>query len=224
MAQTKFSSLMFLKADEAFKRLAPNERIGLKQKLETLVAQKQDDLFLRIYTLNGLNKDADMLLWLVSSDLDKIHNTWTMFATSGAGQYLNVAYTYLSVLDLGAQTPEEETIEISSKMIGRFKYLNIEPLTFGRSWYKLPENKKQSFIAERGQIISNYPHMSESFLVSSATTSHDYIAMREADSLENLIDAHSKLKQNEFYDYVKDTDPLYFCIGQDLSSVLDSLA
>lgn len=221
----RYSSFLFLKLDDKYRHMMSNERIAAKQELETLVACRQDEIFLRTYSLYGLKAGADMLLWLVSPELMYIQKAWAQFSTTGAGKYFSVAQSYLGLYQLAANFPKKEMEcgVVPKDLFGKFRYMLLHPLTRTHEWYELSMQEREKFQHERSSALAKYPLVTEHFFSSYGLDDQEHIVVRESNNIEDLAMASRELREQRIKMFTKCATPNMLCVGRDLREILDSL-
>lgn len=214
----KFSSFLFVKADEKYKHLVRNERIASNEELANLIASLQEKIFLRTYLLKGIRAGCDMLFWLMAEDLEFIQESWAKISTTGAGRYLNTCECFIGLCETG-----EKSGKLCSPEFGKYKYMLVHPLVRMSSWYKLGSESQAELFNLRKEILNRYPNLCEHFFYSYGLGDQEMIVARECDNLETLAQISKKLREQKIKAYTKKDTPCFLCIGRDLSEILSKL-
>ena len=221
----RYLSFMFLRLDGKFRHLVSNEKIASKQEFENLIGSCQEKLFLRTYSLSGMKSGCDMLMWLISPEIDLIQNMWGRVAGTGIGKYLIAQKSFLGVYRLARLDFENKDLDcgdIPKNLFGKYKYMLLHPLVRSHSWHELPKAEKQKFLDERKTIISKHPKVVEHSFASYGLDDQEHIIMRESDSMEELISVCRELRKQKIKGFTVCDTPVFFCVGKDLREILDS--
>lgn len=223
--QLRFSSFIFIKVSPEFRRLLSNEKIAAKQELESAVAFHQDEIFLRTYSLQGLRADCDMLLWLISTDVEHLQQAWAQIASAGAGKYFTEKYSYLGFFELQAEhlQCDLECGVIPAGLFGKSRYMLMHPLTRTAKWHQMTEQEQDQFLAERREVLAQFPSVTEHQFVSFGLDDQDSIVLRESNELHDLAHVTERLREKRIKNFAKADTPSFFCVGSDLRDILDRL-
>ncbi|MFA6583854.1 MAG: chlorite dismutase family protein [Elusimicrobiaceae bacterium] len=223
--ELRFSSFMFVKVAPAFRHLISNEKIAAKQELEGMVALRQDDLFLRTYSLQGLRAEFDMLLWLVSSDITHLQQAWSNISATGAGRYLVAKKSFLGFFEL---TPEQMVCEqecgvVPAGLFGKYQYMLLHPLSRTCEWHQMSAEEQTLYLTERKNTLEAFPSVAEHMFESYGLDDQDCIVVRESNNLRELAAVTQKLREKRIKHFAKCDTPSLLCIGSDLRVILDRL-
>ncbi len=220
----RYANFLFLRMDPAFRRLLSNERIAAKQELENMVSSVQESVFLRTYSLSGLNAGCDMLLWMASPDVRAIQKAWARIAAAGAGTYLSPAQCYIGIYSLPEPLSKKETEGgIPPGLFGKNRYMVLHPLVRSHTWYELSDAERNKFLGERQNVLARFSGVTEHFFCSCGLDDQEFIVVREADALEDLALASRELREQRIKMFTKRDTPSMLCVGSDLRDILDSL-
>lgn len=221
----RFSSFIFIKVSPDFRRLMSNEKIAAKQELEGAVAFHQDEIFLRTYSLQGLRADCDMLLWLISTDVEHLQQAWTQISSSGAGKYFVEKYSYLGFFELKQEHLEcdLECGVIPAGLFGKYRYMLLHPLTRSFKWHQMTADEQDQFLQERKEVLDQFPSVAEHQFASFGLDDQDSIVLRESNELQDLAHVTEKLREKRIKNFAKADTPSFFCVGSDLRDILDRL-
>jgi len=221
----RFSSFLFVKLNPAFKGLLSNEKITLKQELENLIASRQDELFLRTYSLSGLRAEYDVLFWLVACDVDTIQRVWGQISTTGVGRHLQLVKSFVGLYNLQEHISKKDQDNpcVPRHLFGKYKYMLLHPLVRSHTWYEISEPERQKFLAERQSVLGRYSSVIEHFFCSCGLDDQEQIVVRESNSLEDLAMASRELREQRIKMFTQLDTPYLFCVGRDLRDILDSI-
>ncbi|MDD2772530.1 MAG: chlorite dismutase family protein [Elusimicrobiales bacterium] len=221
---TVYTNFLFLKADRKFRHLMSNERIAAKQELENTVCAVQEEVFLRTYSLVGLDAGSDMLLWMAAPDIGKIQKAWSRVSTSGAGRYFDTALCFIGMYPQPEGVPsKKEAGGVPAGLFGKSRYMLLHPLVREHAWYELSEAERGRFLAERQTALAKYPSVTEHFFHSCGLDEQEFIVVRESDALDDLAAASRELREQRIKMFTKRDTPNPLCVGDDLRNILDSL-
>lgn len=220
----RFASFLFVKLNPAFKNLLSNEKIALKQELENLVASRQDEMFLRTYSLSGLRAEYDALFWLMACDVDTVQKVWGRISTTGAGKYLQLEKSFVGIYNLEhASKKDQEDSCVPRHLFGKYKYMLLHPLVRSHTWNEISEAERQKFLSERLDVLAKRSSVIEHFFCSCGLDDQEQIVVRESNSMEDLAMASKELREQRIKMFTQVDTPYLFCVGRDLRDILDSI-
>lgn len=225
-AELRFTSFLFAKLAPAFKSMLSNEKIALKQELENLIAARQDQLFLRTYSLSGLRAEYDVLFWLIACDVDTVQRVWGQISTTGVGRYLQPVKSFVGIYHLSEHPPKKEQDGgscVPRHLFGKYKYMLLHPLVRSHTWYEISEGERQKFLGERQEVLAKYGSVIEHTFCSCGLDDQEHIVVRESSSLEDLANASRELREQRIKMFTQQDTPYLFCVGRDLRDILDSI-
>ncbi|MCX5783426.1 MAG: chlorite dismutase family protein [Elusimicrobia bacterium] len=225
VTSNRYSSFMFLRLDGKFRHLMSNERIAAKQEFENLVGACQEKVFLRTYSLVGIKAGYDMLMWIISHDIDALQKTWGALSNAGIGKYLSAEKSFLGVYPL-PETPDAKELAMAGVFknpFGKFKYMLLHPLSRTHSWHEMTEEERRKFTDEREAVLKKHPDVIEHFFYSYGLDDQEYIVVRESDNMEELAATCKQLREQRIKMFTKKDSPALFCVGRDLREILDTL-
>lgn len=218
MSNNFFSIFTFLKLSPKFKHLELNSKIALKQEFEDSIANCQEKIFLRTYTVSNLKEDCDLLMWRMHHSLDFLQEICTRTLSVGIGKYFEIKYTYI-----GFKKTTKDLNELNNT-IGVYPYLLLHPLIKHQRWYELTEEERNTLIAEREEILNSYKNIIETSFQSFGIDDQDMIIVREAKNLNELIESSERLKKLRNKSFTQTDKPVFLCIGKDLRYILDMIS
>ena len=212
-----FALFTFVKLSNEFKKLELNAKIALKQEFENAIANCQEKIFLRTYSVSNLKEDCDILMWRMHPSIEFLQEKSTKTFSVGIGRYMKIKYTYIGFKS------SELSLNDMNKVYGVYQYLLLHPLIKSQSWYELSDKERSALINERISIIKEYPNLSEIVFESFGIDDQDMIVVREAKEISDLIECTARLKKLKNKSYTLNDKPVFLCIGRDLGYILDML-
>jgi peroxiredoxin len=141
--------------DPLWRRLSAEERRRGKQEFLAALATRDARVVLRgVYSLVGLRNDADLLLWVHSTDLDATQRLAVDLGHTGLGPYLTSAYTYVGMVGGGRYDPEHRAAFMQGA--APRNYLSVYPFVKTADWYLLPYERRRALMAEHGEVGRRY--------------------------------------------------------------------
>jgi chlorite dismutase len=146
-----YSAYWIFAVDPAFRRLGQDQQRAAKADFLSALEQLPDGVRLRgSYSLVGLREDADLLLWMLGSDLDAIQRLAVSLRHSGLGAYLSTTATYIGVVTPARYDPGHLPAFMLDAAPKQF--ISVYPFVKTADWYLLPYEQRRSLMAEHGIV------------------------------------------------------------------------
>lgn len=219
-----FASFIFYRLHDGFRRLPPNEQMTAKQEFENIISSHQERIFLRTYMTAGLSSESDLMIWRMSRRISRLQEISASALKSGLGSWLLPVKEYLGILSFEPSGPAESAEQEANSALGRFPYMMLQPVKKNDGWHSLGEKEKSQFFLEREKVLKKYRNVTENIFSSYGLDWQDFIIQREADAASDLEAVTGELRLIENKEYTVSGCHSQFCIGRDLSEILDYLA
>lgn len=219
----------FYKLDTAtFLRLPEAKQRDAKLDFIDAVRGFNRRMLLRSYTLVGMRRDVDFLLWTVAEEVEAFQQLETAIRNTALGPYLDAARSFLSGtkrslydITLPEDTePEQERIRIE---ISDQKYLFVYPFIKTRAWYELSQEDRQRMITEHIRVGRQYPDIRLNTTYSYGVDDQEFVVAFEGDNPHDFIDLVNDLRFTEASMYTLRDTPMHIAIAQTLPQVMDSI-
>jgi peroxiredoxin len=170
-----YSAYWIFALDPAFHRLAPDQQREAKAEFLSALERLPDGVRLRgSYSLVGLREDADLMLWVLGSDLDAIQRLAVSLRHSGLGAYLTATATYVGIVTPARYDPGH----LPAFMLGAApkQFISVYPFVKTTDWYLLPYEQRRTLMAEHGLVGRRYAVAREE--LTPAASEHTSLATR----------------------------------------------
>lgn len=222
--QQIFSSFIFYRLHDGFRRLSPNEQMTAKQDFENIISAHQERVFLRTYMTAGLSSESDLMIWRMSIRISRLQELSASALKTGLGTWLLPVEEYLGILSFETSGPIGNAEQEANFIFGRFPYMMLAPVKKNDDWYLLKENEKAGLLLERNKILKKYKNVTENIFSSYGLDRQDFIIQREAEAASDLEAVTSELRLLKNKEHTVSDSHSLFCIGRDLTEILDYLA
>jgi chlorite dismutase/DNA-binding Lrp family transcriptional regulator/nitrite reductase/ring-hydroxylating ferredoxin subunit len=223
----QFVKFAFFQVDPAWRALPADERERAKQAFEEVVSHWAERIVVRPYTLVGVRGDCDMLLWLVSEQLEDLQNVQTQLLRTPFGPYLRNPYSYLAMtkrsIYVDRYATEEEAKRRDIIVPGNGKYLFVYPFVKTRAWYALPEAERQRMMDDHIKTGRKYPDVKLNTTYSFGLDDQEFVVAFETDDPSRFLDLVQELRESEASSYTLRDTPTFTCIATTVRGMLDSL-
>lgn len=220
----------FYKLDTAtFLRLPEAKQRDAKLDLIDTVRGFRRRILLRSYTLVGMRKDVDFLLWTVAEEVEAFQALETAIRNTALGPFLSVSRSFLSGTkrsmydislpeDRDAHGEERIRIEPSDS-----RYLFVYPFIKTRAWYALTQEQRQEMITEHIRVGRKYPDIKLNTTYSYGIDDQEFVVAFEGDNAHDFVDLVNDLRFTEASMYTLADTPMHIAIAMNLPEVMDSI-
>lgn len=206
----QFITFSLYKLDPAWRHLSAGERRRGSEEFIAAVREYQDSGTIVVpYSCVGLRADADLLLWRIDYQLERLQQMAAATARTGLGLYLNPSHSFLSMskrsLYVDKLNPEHDDARTTIKP-GRGKYIFVYPFVKSREWYLLHKPTRQGIMDEHIRVGNKYPSVKLNTTYSFGLDDQDFVVAFEGDYPEDFLDLVMELRETEGSKYtVRDT-------------------
>lgn len=153
--QTTYAAYWLYKLDPMYMRLPEAEQTRGKAEFLSALEGRPKSVQLRgTYSLVGLREDADLMLWVVSADLEAVQRLAVSLRHTGLGRYLTTPQTYVGVVAGGRYDPAHSPAFMQGAPAK--KYISLYPFVKTADWYLLSYERRRELMAEHGIVGRKY--------------------------------------------------------------------
>lgn len=185
----------------------------------SILSSRQDTVTLRsAYSTIGLTAGVDLILWLVSTDVEAFQNLAIDLNRSKIGPALEARFAYLGMAAGSQYNPEHGP----AFMRGRppKKYLSVYPFTKTPSWYLLPFDKRRELMTVHGQLGDEFPSIQTNTVSSFGIADQEFVVALEDDDPSTLIKMVQRLRGAEVRNYTQVDTPILLGLRKELGDAL----
>jgi chlorite dismutase len=218
----------FLKARPSWYALPVGERASARTELLAILEPFTSKLaVLRAYSTLGTRADTDLMLWIVSENLDDLQDLQVALLRSRMGAHLEMTHSFL------AMTKRSQYVDnhVHEGQEGRRtqirpslrKYLFVYPLVKKRSWYQLPASERQRVMTEHINVGHEFPRVKINTTYSFGLDDQEFVVAFESDYPSDFLDLVEKLRGSESSAYTERETPIFTCTAGSIAEVLEML-
>jgi chlorite dismutase len=222
----------------AFHRVRPEWRLRSAEKraedreeVTELIARTaaQEGVVLRTYSLAGTRGDADLMIWLVSEDLDDLHRFAAALNATGMGAFLETPYHYFAMTKRSMYVDKHEHAGSegrSSRLLivpGGRRYLFVYPFVKTRAWYRLPQEERQRQMSEHIAMGHKYPTVKINTTYSFGLDDQEFVVAFESDHVADFLDLVQEMRGSEASTHTVRDTPSFTCIRCEPAEMLAAL-
>ncbi len=224
----QFVSFVVYSIDPKWKQLPAAEREKGKNQFRSVIDHFVADKRAQIltYSTMGMRARGELLLWIIASELDAIHDLAAELSMTGMGPYLIREHSFLSMtkrsMYLDRFNPEHQEDRVHL-VPGKYKYFFVYPFVKKREWYLLPLEQRQKMMDEHIKTGMKYPSVKLNTTYSFGLDDQDFVVAFETDVPSDFLDLVQELRESGASLYTVRDTPLITCIAKDLGDILDTL-
>ncbi len=209
-----------------WRRLAATERGD--QKRELAGAARADGARVHAYSLVGTRADADLLLWIVGEDLERLRALEMRLAGTRLWAYSTRPYAYLAARRrspyLGGHAHEDgEHARGAAGPVGDKAYVVVYPMIKKRSWYALPHEERARMMAKHFEVGHRYPDVRIHTGYSFGIDDQEFVVAFEIDDVRHFLALVADLRETEASGYTERETPIFVGAAMPLGRALDEI-
>ena len=217
----------FYQVDPQWRRLPEAQRRAGKEEFASVVEEFASQTVIRSYSLMGLRRDADFLLWCLSPTLEQVQDLATQLMRTGLGTYLTTPHSHLALTRRspyvdGHRHFGQEGAGTVIRPLDR-RYLFVYPFVKTHAWYQLPAAERQRMMEEHFRVGHKYPSVKINTTYSFGLDDQEFVLGFETDDPTEFLELVMELRESEARPYTERDTPIFTCIQRPLRETLDTL-
>jgi chlorite dismutase len=210
----------------AWRQLPASERAAHKREL--VRALDAAGVRVHAYSLAGTRADADVLLWIVAEDLERIRGLEVGLAATRLWTYSTRPYGYLAARRrspyLGEHAHEGgEHGGADVGPVGDKAYVVVYPMVKKRSWYALPHEERARIMAKHFEVGHRYPDVRIHTGYSFGIDDQEFVVAFEVDDVRRFLALVADLRETEASSYTERETPILVGAAMPLERALDEI-
>jgi chlorite dismutase len=227
----QFVRYAFYRVDPAWRGGSLQERSEDRREVAAIVGDiaGRDGVVLRSYSLVGTRGDADLMIWLVSDNLDHFHEFSARLNLSRLGRFLETPYHYFAMtkrsmyVDRHAHADSEGRGSRLVIVPGARKYLFVYPFVKTRAWHRLPKEERQRQMDAHIRMGHKYPSVKINTTYSFGLDDQEFVVAFESDSVADFLDLVQEMRETEASTHTVRDTPSFTCIAMDIDDALAAI-
>ena len=181
-----------------------------------------EDVKLRgIYSSLGLSAHADMILWAVSPDLEKLQQYAIGFDKTLLGRRTTMVESYLGIGGMSLYDATHGPAFLKDE--APKKYLTVYPFTKTPDWYLVPFEERRRLMIEHGEMGREFPTILTNTLNSFGIQDQEFVVALEDDDPHELIKMVQRLRAAEVRKYTAVDTPIFLGHRKTADDVFEDL-
>jgi chlorite dismutase len=217
----------FYKLDPQWQLLPAELRQQGKQQLLSIFEEyEQEGPLMCSYGLYGLRSDCDLMLWQAAYAVEDLQGLSSKIRRSVMGPYLRETHAFLSMtkrsiyIGKNARGTHDPRLVITPE---DKKYLFVYPFVKNRTWYALPMEERKRMMNEHIRVGLTFPSVSLNTTYSYGLDDQEFVVAFETDVVSDFLDLVQQLRETEASSYTLRDTPMFTCVSQPLSEILEAI-
>jgi len=207
-----------------WRRLPGRERDAHKHAFAAAV--QDSGVATHTYSLVGTRADADLLLWMVVEDLERILLAESRLAATELWAWSTRPYGYLAARRrspyLGSHAHAgNEHARPAAGPAGDKAYLVLYPMTKQRRWYALPQEERARIMGAHFAVGHRYPQVRIHTAYSFGIDDQEFVVAFEVDDVRDFVALVAELRETESAAYTERETPIFVGRALPLADALD---
>lgn len=222
----QFVNFVFYKVRPEWRLLPEATKAQQKQEFLQVCQEFERKLVMTTYSLVGLRKNVDFMLWRIGYDLDLFQEMTERISATGLGKYLDITENFLSMtkrsLYLDKLNPEHDEDRLHI-IPGKGKYLFVYPFVKTRDWYMKSGEDRQLMMDDHIRVGSKYRSVRLHTTYSFGLDDQEFVVAFETDFPADFLDLVEELRFTTASKYTLRDTPMYSCRQREIGECLSAL-
>lgn len=224
--QRQFVNFAFYRVSPAWRMLDETVKEAARAEFLAVCDEFSENILITGYSLVGLRKNADLMLWRISYDLDSFQMMTVRINQTLLGKYVETTESFLSMtkrsMYIDRYNPEhvEDRLHI---IPGKGKYLFVYPFVKTREWYAKTPEERQMMMDEHIRIGMKYRSVKLHTTYSFGLDDQEFVVAFETDEPQDFLDLVEELRFTQASKYTLRDTPMFTCRQKDLAECLNAL-
>src|SRR4030095_3277924 len=202
------------------------ERDLRKQAFLNTVDEYRKDLLIHTYSLVGLRTNAELMIWRIGYDLDRLQEMTARLNRTGIGRFLEVTQSFLSMTKRSMYIDKDNPEHVEDRLHiipGKSDYLFVYPFVKTREWYARTPDQRQEMMDEHIRIGTKYRSVKLHTTYSFGLDDQEFVVAFETNHPADFLDLVQELRETKASSYTLRDTPMFTCRRRTLPACLDAL-
>ena len=209
-----------------WRRLPEPVRRAHKRELALVVSAS--DVRVHAYSLVGTRSDAELLLWAVADDFERLRALEVRLAATDLWSHSTRPYAYLAARRrsqylAGHEHAGSEQVRGTPGPVGDQPYLVLYPMVKKRSWYALPVEERTRIMGAHFLVGHKYPDIRIHTAYSFGIDDQEFVVAFETPDVRQFLSLVADLRETESSSYTERETPIFVGRALPLAAALDEI-
>jgi peroxiredoxin len=203
-----FAAFWLYRATEARFELEPEDAGAIPIEIATILDDHAQGVTLRAaYSTIGFSAGADLILWVVSDDMRKLHALAADLHSSAFSAFFEQVHVYAGAASTSQYDPNHGPAFLRN--LPPKDYLSVYPFTKTPEWFLLEFDERRRLMAEHGQMGHEFPSILTNTLNSFGIADQEFVIALEDDDPGQLVKMVQRLRAAEVRKYTALDTPIF---------------
>jgi chlorite dismutase len=216
-----FVKYTFLKLSATWRALPAHERTVSKLEFAAACESFGESQFLRAYSLVGSRGDADLMLRVMASRMEPVHEFHVLLNQSRLMQLAEITHSYLAV------SRESRYVDEARPHVPRpgsdRPFLMVYPMVKRREWYGLPQDERRRIMQEHIDVGRAHGSIEVNTAYSFGIDDQEFVVAFDAADPRDFVDVVEALRGTEASRYTERETPIFTCLAMSVGRALAAL-
>ena len=222
----QFVNFTFYKVRPEWRMLDEETRKQSKQEFQELIETQRKSLLQHYYSLVGLKRNADFMIWRIGYSLDSFQEMTTQINNTFFGKYLEVTESFLSLtkrsMYIDKYNPEHDEDRLHV-IPGKADYLFVYPFVKTRDWYMSDQTVRQEMMDAHIRVGMKYRSVKLHTTYSFGLDDQEFVVAFETNEPSDFLDLVEELRFTKASKFTLRDTPMYTCRQRTIAECLDAL-
>ncbi len=222
----QFVNFTFYRARPEWYGTEDRERDLRKQAFLNTVDEYRKELLIHTYSLVGLRTNAELMIWRIGYDLDRLQEMTARLNRTGIGRFLEVTQSFLSMTKRSMYIDKDNPEHVEDRLHivpGQSKYLFVYPFVKTREWYSRSVEQRQEMMDEHIRVGSKYRSVKLHTTYSFGLDDQEFVVAFETDQPQDFLDLVQELRESKASAFTLRDTPMFTCRQRTLAECFDAL-
>lgn len=203
-----YAAFWLYRANDARFELEPEDAGAIPVETATILTDHANDVTLRAaYSTIGFSAGADLILWVVSDDMRKLHALAADLHSSAFSAFFEQVHVYAGTASASQYDPNHGPAFLRG--IPPKDYLSVYPFVKTPEWFLLDFEERRRLMVEHGKMGHEYPSILTNTINSFGIADQEFVVALEDDDPGQLIKMVQRLRAAEVRKYTALDTPIF---------------
>jgi chlorite dismutase len=216
-----FAAFWLYRAMDARFELEPEDAAAIPIETATILGDHAGAVTLRAaYSTIGLSAGADLILWVISEDMRKLHALAADLHSSAFSAFFELEHVYAGTASVSQYDPNHGPAFLRG--IPPKDYLSVYPFTKTPDWYLLDFEERRRLMVEHGQMGHEFPSILTNTINSFGIADQEFVVALEDDDPAILVKMVQRLRAAEVRKYTALDTPIFLGLKLPLEEAISA--
>ncbi len=216
-----FAAFWLYRATEVRFELEPEDANAIPLETSTILGDHASSVTLRAaYSTIGFNAEVDLILWVVSDDMRKLHALAADLHSSAFSAFFDQVHVYAGTASVSQSDPNHGPAFLRG--IPPRDYLSVNPGTRTPDWFLLDLAERRSLVDEYDKMSNDYPSILTSTIDSFGIADQEFVVALEDDDPAIIVKMAQRLRAAEVRKYTALDTPIFLGLKMSVEDAISA--